>query len=107
MIFSKITATLWIFTFFFLSMHFVAYFSSEFFYSGKIMADEVDGTMANCVDYPIFYRFLFGLCGAIFPYMVLSLYHRVTRCQVLFYELTGLLMLPSVFGLTFVSHRPD
>ena len=69
--------------------------------------DEVVGTQANCVDYPIFYRFLFGLRGAIFPVMVLSLHHRVIRCQVLFYELTRLQMLPSIFGQTFVSHRTD
>lgn len=87
-------------------MHFCRYLFLRIFCSGNIVVDEVVGTMANYVDYPFFPVFIRLVWGNI-SVMVLSLHHRVIRCQVLFYELTCLLMLPSIFGQTFVSHRPD
>ncbi|HPT42417.1 MAG TPA: hypothetical protein PLH52_01090 [Paludibacteraceae bacterium] len=46
-------------------MHFSRYLFLRIFYSGYMVVDEVVGTQANCVDYPIFYRYLFGMCGNI------------------------------------------
>ena len=81
-------------------MHFVAYFSSEFFYSGKIIADEVVGTMANCVDYPIFFTVFYSACVG--QYFLLWFYRFITG-----YSMSGAFLRAYRFTDVAINSRPD